>query len=125
MTPIFFFFTLCIPFAGSEDCTFEWEILPLDEIQDLYVFYEGKLDHTKVGGFTVASERKLFASSLPILLHEIEHAYCILENKELVERQFCNFRVDSFHLVQGSHDVDPTPTPPIISEKLRYTMYNW
>jgi len=122
MTPIFFFFSLCIPFAGSDDCSFEWELLPLEEIQTKYVEYGGKRDPLTVNGFTVDSERKLFATTIPILIHEIEHAYCILENKELVERGFCHFRVDSIYLVQGSHDVAPTPEPPTISQKLRYTM---
>lgn len=119
MTPIFFFFNLCIAIAGAEDCSFEWQILPQEEIQRIYTGdREGD-----VGGFVDGN--KIFASSIKILIHERKHVVCILENTDETLRDLCHFRVDMEYIVQGHHEIDETPEPPTISEKMKYTQRFW
>ncbi len=116
MTPIFFFI-LCLNGSGIDDCNYEWEILPLDELQSLY----GK--EGNVGGFQ--RENKIYAVNIKILLHEIKHLRCIVDNSDPTELDLCHFGIDLEYLSQGSRPDEQwrgitDNTPPEITQRMAF-----
>ena len=92
MTPLFFFI-LCLNSGGAQDCNYEWDILPLDEVQGLYGI-EGN-----IGGFQRGNH--IYAVNLKILIHEVGHLECIINQSDPTELQLCHFGIDTEYLVQG------------------------
>lgn len=127
MTPLLFLFsTLCIISNGEQDCSFQWtEIEDRVEFEEQYELYKGdsNLDSERVGAFTVTSERKIFyfETNMNTVVHEIDHAKCIIENKNLSLRELCHVTLDTKDQASKStHEIDETPTPPIVSNKMAF-----
>ncbi len=117
MTPLFFFI-LCLNSGGAQDCNYEWDILPLDEVQSLYGM-EGN-----IGGFQRGNH--IYAVNLKILIHEVGHLECIINQSDPTELQLCHFGVDLEYTKQsvrpdfGWHGITDN-SPPEISQKMAYT----
>ena len=112
MTPLIFFI-LCLNNAGVQDCNYEWEILPINEVQGLYGM-EGN-----IGGFQ--RENKIYAVNIEILLHEIKHLDCN-HISDATLRELCHFGVDTEYSVQGTRPENgwmgiTDNSPPAIREK--------
>ena len=127
MTPLFFLFsTLCVISNGEQDCSFEWtQITDRAEFEEQYELYKGdsNLDSERVGAFTVTSERKVFyfGINMKTIVHEIDHAKCIIENKNLELRELCHHTLDMLDQSEKStHTIDETPTPPERTEKDKF-----
>ena len=101
MTPLFFFFTLCVSWSGGEDCSYTWEIVNnLDTAAGLYD----------------PSTKTVYVSPYRIvetITHEIKHIKCNLmyENDWNLDITFCNFMADLQYSTQSIRDI-PTHSPP-------------
>jgi len=134
----FLFFTLCVMYSGGEDCSYTWAVLPdivFDEIYNIYKDNE-KFETKDVMGFTVASERSIFARDSTdvayVLAHEAKHALCnvefLYEYGEETNLMLCHFMIDIVYLVKPAYQesdarVNPIPIPEM-SQKMAYTTYS-
>lgn len=120
MIPIFFFMLCIWSGSGDMDCSFEWEIIPVTEVRDQWTIYNEKEVPGNLGGFTLDEERRIFASDMVSLMHEIKHAICILQNQDPTLKELCHFKVDMDYTVQATHEAQSTPKPPLYTEQYAF-----
>ncbi len=127
MTLLFLIFTpLCVIFAGEENCDFDWtQVKDRAYFEELYVFYEGPGDPSSVGAFTVVTENRkrvyFYDTDIETTRHEIDHIHCFLSRDTIAEIEQCNAIIDILDRIKKSFNAaDPTPTPPLITEKMAY-----
>jgi hypothetical protein len=122
--------------SGEENCDFKWKQIQDDGefearniFETTYWMLGGKDDPTTVQAFTVGEPINavyFYNTDIEVIVHEIEHVKCILENKDETLRELCHFRIDMDYTVQGTRPQVLTPESPIISEKMKYTnQFNW
>jgi len=129
MIPILFF-TLCVSFAGVDDCSYEWITIPSELIPEWYLSLGGTREDVELVSAFYVPQLKLVVVSevhtIESIIHEREHILCELEWKDETMRKLCNMKVDLPYLTQSTRPQDATPTPPLISEKLAYSSkYQW
>lgn len=104
-TTFFLFLPLCIILSTGENCDYQWtQIQDRELFEQTYEMYNGNLDPARVGAFIVQSEKKIFYYQIDTrtILHEIEHAKCHLENKNLTDREYCHVRLDMADVIEKS-----------------------
>jgi len=99
MTPLLFIFLpLCIVSNGVENCdSFEWTVIyDRAEYEQTYIDMGGKQDPKLSGAFTDPKTNKIVynRTDMQTIVHEIEHAKCIMENYNKTDRDYCHVRLD-------------------------------
>ena len=132
MIPILFF-SLCVTFAGVEDCDYEWIVFEPDELRAKYLSFDGQQEIDKVGAFYISAERTVYLSTektLESLLHEIKHIECSIQLKLDLkfDTYYCNFLVDLVYTVAPQRLEFDCPIlfcierDPNMTERMRQTL---
>ena len=96
MLSAFFIFNLCVILSGGEsDCSYTWQIEPVD-FDVIYQQYRephnAPIEMTN--GFIVYSEKKIVVRTVAEIPHEYQHAKCNLDSNDLIEVNLCHQQVD-------------------------------
>lgn len=99
--------TLCVSISGVNNCSYEWNVInDRAELEAIYLKYDGKDEPSRVNGFTINSEKKVFLSSKNIIetiIHERKHVVCNLSLAgNPSEAWYCNFKVDLEYTAQST-----------------------
>lgn len=84
--------------------------------------YGGKDVPSKVGAFTVMSEKRVifYSTDITVAVHEMKHIHCDLLHKKAEDKLDCNIKVEMENRSELAHGaVDPTPVPPLVTEKMK------
>lgn len=100
MTPLFFFFTLCVSYAGADNCDYSWVVV--DDL-DSAGSYDPTTKTVHVSPYRISE----------VMTHEIKHIKCGLmyENDYTLDITFCNYTVDLEYTKQSIRNI-PTSSPP-------------
>lgn len=84
MTPIFFFFTICVTFSGGDNCEYDFEMVSdHGRWTALHHDYQVETPLNSTHGFTVPWEKQVYVRDdtyrQTTIEHEIKHVSCILE----------------------------------------------
>ena len=103
MTPLFFIFsTLCVFYGGEDNCDYQYVYVHDRQLfEETYIMYEGTLNPSNVGDFTVRSEGKVFLS-VGDISHEVEHILCKLKYSNLEQVDYCDKRLDMYDVAGKS-----------------------
>ncbi len=128
MIPLIIFVPLCVFLPGiGENCEYEWtHISDRATFEAMYVMYGGKDVPSKVGAFTVMSEKRVifYSTDISVAVHEMKHLHCDLLYEKAEDKLDCNIKVEMENRSELAHGtVDPTPAPPLVTEKMKQSEF--